>query len=340
MNIYSKLLLTIIPLALASCVQTPSGHKSTKANSSSDNISDSSITNTLTSDSGETGTSQSGSITSGSQTTNTSSSTSQSTSSSTSETPVDDSNILSISLDKREMDVLLGHRNGSLIVNYVLKDPSASYDNSVTWSSSNESIASVDQYGRVTGNALGQTVVTATTVEGGRKASCVVYVLSESKPYTIEWHKVTHQSQLAVGDLLVIACPQAGKVATSESTGMYLHSTSATFSGDKSQITSLSDDAEQFVLDGSTGNWTLENEDGYYLATTHTGKVTFIYKTGNVRWEIDYDNEWSCCDMRSSSNIDGWFMYNQSADKFTTYESSEQVDMFVISLYKQVKIRT
>ena len=335
MNKYSKLLLLILPLALASCFQTNgSGKKATSKPVDSSSEINSGVSGDTQTTTGTTTSDSSASVSSTSGGTNTSQ-----TSSSTSEDIGGDSNIVSISLDKRESDVLLGHRNDSLIVTFHLQDPSASYDNSVNWSSSNSSIASVDQYGRVTGNALGQTVVTATTVEGGRKASCVIYVLSEAQPYTIEWQKVTHQNQLAVGDILVIGCPQAGKTATSESTGMYLHSVNSTFSSDGSKITSLNASAEQFVLDGATDNWTLENEDGYYLATTHTGKVTFIYKTGNVRWEIDYDNEWNCCDMRSSSNIDGWFMYNQSADKFTTYESSEQVDMFVITLYKQVKIR-
>ena len=114
---------------------------------------------------------------------------------------------------------------------------------------------------------------------------------------------------------------------------MYLHSTSVTYSSDKSEITNPKF-AEQFMLDYNDG-WTFENEDGKYLATTHTGKVTFILKTGNVRWSLDFEGGY--LDMRSTSNIDGWFMYNASADKFTTYESDVQVDMFLISLYKQVR---
>ena len=262
---------------------------------------------------------------------------------STSEEPVEDnSRIDYITLNKRTMEVAITDKISNvdvqLTVNFFLKEEGSEFDNSVTWSSNDTNIATVDQYGRVKGIAVGKTIVTCTTVEGNRQASCTIYVVESHESVQTKWTKVTHQNELSVGDILVMGCPQAGVTATDETTGMYLHSTISTFSATGDKITSLGELSEQFILGGEMDNWTLEGLKGKYLATTHTGKVTYILKTGNVTWTIDYDNEWSICDMRSASNIDGWFMYNQKADKFTTYESNEQIDMFVISLYKLVRI--
>ena len=261
------------------------------------------------------------------------------TSSSSEEIPPEDCPIISISLNVRELDVVKGERSDSITVNYNLLDPSdTSVNKDVVWTSSNENIATIDQYGRVTGVSLGQTVITATTVLGYRKASCAIYVVSSSGAYTIEYQKVTSEESLAPGDILIIGCYQEGKVATKENTGMYLHSVSSTFNSDGSKITNLSSQAEKFILDGSNENWTLENEDGYYLATTNTSKVTFIYKTGNIHWDIYYRDGY--CLMESTSNVAGLFMYNVQADRFTTYDvDSETTNLYAINLYKEVKIR-
>jgi uncharacterized protein YjdB len=57
-------------------------------------------------------------------------------------------------------------------------NPSTGYDDSVTWTSSDESIATVDQSGVVTGRGVGTTTITATTAELGLTATCTVTVAS------------------------------------------------------------------------------------------------------------------------------------------------------------------
>ena len=55
--------------------------------------------------------------------------------------------------------------------------PATAVDKSVTWKSSNEAICTVTDQGLVTATGIGSTVVTATTVDGGLTATCVVKVL-------------------------------------------------------------------------------------------------------------------------------------------------------------------
>ena len=54
--------------------------------------------------------------------------------------------------------------------------PGNATNKNVTWSSSNSSIATVDENGVATGISAGWAVITATTEDGSKKASCVVKV--------------------------------------------------------------------------------------------------------------------------------------------------------------------
>ena len=305
----TSLLLALLPLSLSSCFAINT------SNSESTDTSVSTSTNA------------------------TSSSTSTSSTTSTSETDyVEDDNTIidTFSLDRRQLELKVGKQH-SFLVNYTAKEGFNKDDIEFpfNWTSSNPSVATISQYGVCIAKASGQTKITCESVDGYRRASCTVYVYTSEDEINTEWQKVTSISDLDAGDLVIIGCPESGVAATKESTGMYLHSTNITYSSDKEQIASTGN-AEQFMLDHDDEGWTFENEDGKYLATTHTGKVTFILKTGNVRWSLDYSSGY--LDMRSTSNIDGWFMYNAKADKFTTYESNVQVDMFLITLYKQVRV--
>lgn len=326
----TSLLILLTGLTLSGCTQTSKKPRNSSSNSNP------SISTSEGKDSSSGSSDESSGI-------STSISSSQSTSSgitsSTSDEIIDDdSDIEYITMNQKEVEILIGKAPYSLTITFHFKDgvDEDSVNKDVIWTSSDTSIATVSQYGQVSGVSKGQTLITCTTVEGSRRASCVVYVIESEALVVKEWQKVTAVSQLKAGDLIIMGCPEMNVAATSESVGMYLHPTNVTYLSSGDKITSVGV-AEQFMLDGDASNgFMFESEDGKYLCTTHTGKVTFIYKTGNNKWDIDYDQ--GVCDMQSTSSISGWFMYNSSQQKFTTYESNPQVDMFVITLYKQVRI--
>lgn len=54
--------------------------------------------------------------------------------------------------------------------------PDNATNNNVTWSSSNETIVTVDNDGKITANAFGTAIITATTVDGSKTATCTVTV--------------------------------------------------------------------------------------------------------------------------------------------------------------------
>ena len=62
--------------------------------------------------------------------------------------------------------------------------PSNATNKAVTWTSSNNSIATVDANGKVTGKAVGSATITATTTDGKKTASCTVTVTASTIPVT------------------------------------------------------------------------------------------------------------------------------------------------------------
>jgi Bacterial surface proteins containing Ig-like domains len=86
--------------------------------------------------------------------------------------------VQSVSLNKSDLVLTVG--NSETLVATVLPENAA--NKSVTWSSSNPSKATVSSTGVVTGVAEGAAVVTATTVDGGKTASCFVTVRQATQP--------------------------------------------------------------------------------------------------------------------------------------------------------------
>ena len=86
----------------------------------------------------------------------------------------------SISLDKTELNMLTGDQ--SSLTATVLPENAA--DKSLSWNSSDENIATVNKYGKVTAIKEGKVTITATSVDGGHTASCVVNVTTKVVPVT------------------------------------------------------------------------------------------------------------------------------------------------------------
>jgi hypothetical protein len=83
----------------------------------------------------------------------------------------------SVSLNKTEINLYVGKE---AVLNATVT-PSNATDKSVTWSSSNTSVAMVSSSGIVTGVAAGSAIITVTTKDGGKTANCAVSV-SEFTP--------------------------------------------------------------------------------------------------------------------------------------------------------------
>ena len=80
-------------------------------------------------------------------------------------------NVESISLNKSNLQLYIGE--SELLIASIL--PEKATDKTITWSSSNQNVATVDTAGKVTAKSQGQATITAKTVNG-KKAECIVKV--------------------------------------------------------------------------------------------------------------------------------------------------------------------
>jgi len=84
----------------------------------------------------------------------------------------------SVSLDPEELSLNVGEEE-TLTATVLPEDAT---NKSVSWSSSNEEVATVDQSGKVTAVAAGTAVITVTTTDGEKEASCTVTVSDSAGP--------------------------------------------------------------------------------------------------------------------------------------------------------------
>ena len=85
-------------------------------------------------------------------------------------TPV---SVTGVTLDKTEVTIEVEDADVKLVATVL---PENAIDKSVTWSSSDESVATVDEEGTVRAVAAGEATITVTTVDGGKTATCDVKV--------------------------------------------------------------------------------------------------------------------------------------------------------------------
>jgi len=89
---------------------------------------------------------------------------------------------------------------------------------SVVWTSSDEAVATVDDSGNVTALTLGQTTITATTVEGGFAASSTLEVVTMVPVVSVAGLVISPESTtLALGDLLQMQADISPSDATNQS---------------------------------------------------------------------------------------------------------------------------
>ena len=87
-------------------------------------------------------------------------------------------NVSSVQLNESAMSLSVGE-TGNLTATV---NPSDATDKTVTWSSSNTAVATVDANGKVTAVAAGEAVITVTTTDGNKTANCTVTVTSTTIP--------------------------------------------------------------------------------------------------------------------------------------------------------------
>ena len=252
----------------------------------------------------------------------------------------DNSRIDHITLNKSN-EILQINKKLYLTVDFYPTDENDNIDDlhDGSWSSSNSNIASVSQYCVVTGVSVGQTIITFTTVEGSRRANCIVYVVEDASSVTREYQRVDDVETISDKDIIVFGCPEANLTASITRKDGYLVPVTSSYSSDKRKITVLGEGTGEYLVSVTEDGLTLENQENEYLCAKYLKNITFVKNKGPITWAFEYIDDQEGVSVgnyvySTYDSIEGWLMFNTKANRFTLYDSNTQVDMFLPTIYR------
>lgn len=176
----------------------------------------------------------------------------------------------SVNLDATDKTVHIG---GEFTLTPIIEPDSACYTN-LTWSSSNTTVATVDNTGKVTAIAEGTTEITVTTEEDNLTAKCTVTVVKDAVQATGVKLDVTDKT-IKVGDKFTLTATVEPDNATN---------TNLIWSTSDAKIATVDNIGRVTALAKGKATITVKTEDGNFTATCKVtvSKATAIEDLGNT----------------------------------------------------------
>lgn len=162
--------------------------------------------------------------------------------------------------------------------------------------------------------------------------------ISQAAAVAKSWKKVTDASTLAAGDKLLIVATVSGS-KTSDNNGTF--AANGTISNDimgKVDGITISNNeikdtkgAQEFILGGTSGNWTISNGSNL-LGATAAKKVA--WGSGTTTWSISISSGSATIQNNHSGTDYGKIMYNRDSPRFTTYTSNPSATMALPMIFR------
>ena len=199
----------------------------------------------------------------------------------------------------------------------------------VTWTSNNTSVATVNSSGKVTAVAAGTATITATsTVDSNKKGTCTVTVTSGSTT-TTTYNKVSSSSDLTSGQYLIVY--ETGSLAFNGAlTSLDATSNTISVTISNNQITKTSaTEASEFTIDTSAG--TILSASGKYIGN-ESNSNSLTSSSTELTNTITYNNG----DIDVVSSGGAYLRYNTTDGqaRFRYYKSSSYTNQEAIQFYK------
>ena len=208
-------------------------------------------------------------------------------------------------------------------------EPSNATNTAITWESDRPDIATVTD-GVVTGISEGTAIITATTEDGNKTATCTVTVTAPLPSTTYEL--VTDENALQAGDKILIVA--AGSDFALGSTQNSNNRSQTAIVKDGNTISISDEDVAVITLEGEKDNWTLHVTNGYlYYATGGNYLRTIEEANAASSWTITISA--GATTIRNNSATAYYIMYNASG-MFSSYKGTQNA----VQIYKEKQLET
>lgn len=234
----------------------------------------------------------------------------------------------SVSLDQNTASLFVGE----MVTLTATVLPEDATNKKITWTSSNEEVATVDASGVVTAVAAGSSNITVTTVDGEYTAVCTVVVKEEEKSGTI-YTKVTEDLTDWTGTYLIVYEPEGKALDGSLGSGLdkAFNTVNVTPVDGKIEGTSLVDNAA-ITIEAVEGGYALVAKDVYFGISSYGNGLKVNASTPYVNEiEVDAEENIVISQTFASGTMIMCFNANSSDKRFRYYKEGSQKK---IQLYK------
>lgn len=210
----------------------------------------------------------------------------------------------------------------------VANKATASSGATVVYTSSAETVATVDQEGNVTGVAEGTATITA-KVEAyngypAAEATCQVTVLPAGAVVEKAWTLVTDASTLTAGDKIIIVAKSANVALSTEQKSSNRGQVDVTKSGNTVSFTTA---VQEITLEAGTKTGTFAFNVGssqyLYAASSSSNHLKTGSKNDNASWKIEITSAGVATIKAQGTNTRNWLRHNSQSSLFACYGSGQ-----------------
>ena len=210
-------------------------------------------------------------------------------------------------------------------------EPSNATNTAITWGSDRPDIATVTD-GVVTGISEGTAIITATTEDGNKTATCTVTVTAPLPSTTYEL--VTDENALQAGDkILIVAADYDFALGSTQKSN---NRSQTAIVKDGNTISISDEDVAVITLEGGKDNWTLHVTNGYLCYATGGNYLRTIEEANAASyWTITISA--GATTIQNISATAYYIMYNTSGI-FSSYKGTGTQK--AVQIYKEKQLET
>ena len=208
-------------------------------------------------------------------------------------------------------------------------EPANATNTAITWASDRPDIATVTD-GVVTGISEGTAIITATTEDGNKTATCTVTVTAPLPSTTYEL--VTDENALQAGDkILIVAADYDFALGSTQNSN---NRSQTAIVKDGNTISISDEDVAVITLEGEKDNWTLHVTNGYLYYAGGNYLRTIEEANAASYWTISI-SAGATTIKNNSTTTDYYIMYNASG-MFSSYKGTQKA----VQIYKEKQLET